>query len=129
MKPASGKVPPRESCHGIPTRRPIGIQGRRGEVILSTKAGLPFGAAPSDLGSTVVSGARNEAQLRENLGVAGWTLTPAQLAKLDAASDVTPAYPYWPYRHQEGFAMRNPPAPVSDPEGLIPSSPPVIPLV
>jgi aryl-alcohol dehydrogenase-like predicted oxidoreductase len=60
--------------------------------------------------STVVIGARNEAQLRENLGAVGWTLTPAQMASLDAASYVTPAYPYWPYRHQQGFAMRNPPA-------------------
>ncbi|MFO0798262.1 MAG: aldo/keto reductase [Gemmataceae bacterium] len=56
--------------------------------------------------STVVIGARDEAQLRDNLGAVGWALTPEQVAKLDAASAVTLAYPYW---HQRGFAERNPP--------------------
>ena len=56
--------------------------------------------------STVVIGARNEAQLRQNLGGAGWQLTGEQMARLDAASAVTPVYPYW---HQRGFAERNPP--------------------
>ena len=44
--------------------------------------------------STVILGVRNEEQLRQNLGVIGWTLTEAQIAKLDAASATTPAYPY-----------------------------------
>jgi aryl-alcohol dehydrogenase-like predicted oxidoreductase len=56
--------------------------------------------------ATVIIGARNEEQLRQNLGAIGWSLTAAQVAKLDAASAVTPAYPYW---HQKGFAERNPP--------------------
>ena len=56
--------------------------------------------------STVVIGARNEKQLKDNLGAIGWNLTPEQVKKLDAASTVTPAYPYW---HQRGFAERNPP--------------------
>ena len=57
--------------------------------------------------STVIIGARNEEQLRQNLGVVGWKLSAAQIAKLDAASAVSPAYPYW---HQRGtFADRNPP--------------------
>ncbi len=56
--------------------------------------------------ASVIIGARNEQQLRENLGAAGWKLTKDQVAKLDAASAVTPAYPYW---HQRGFAERNPP--------------------
>ena len=56
--------------------------------------------------ATVIIGARNEEQLRQNLGAVGWKLTPEQIAKLDAASAVTPAYPYW---HQRGFAERNPP--------------------
>lgn len=56
--------------------------------------------------ANVIVGARNEAQLRQNLGAIGWSLTPAQVAKLDAASAVTLAYPYW---HQRGFAERNPP--------------------
>ena len=56
--------------------------------------------------STVIIGARNEAQLRDNLGAAGWNLTPAQIAKLDGASAANRAYPYW---HQSQFAERNPP--------------------
>ncbi len=55
--------------------------------------------------STVVIGARNEEQLKQNLGAVGWNLTPEQVAVLDAASAVTPAYPYW---HQRGFGERNP---------------------
>jgi len=54
--------------------------------------------------STIVIGARNEEQLKQNLGAVGWNLTPAQVAKLDEASAVTPAYPYW---HQRTFE-RNP---------------------
>ena len=56
--------------------------------------------------STVVIGARNEEQLRQNLGAVDWELTPAQVAALDAASRVTLPYPYW---HQAGFKERNPP--------------------
>jgi aryl-alcohol dehydrogenase-like predicted oxidoreductase len=59
--------------------------------------------------STVVFGARNEAQLRENLGAVGWALAPQHMALLDKASAVTAAYPYWPYRSQAGFARLNPP--------------------
>ncbi len=55
--------------------------------------------------STVVIGARNEEQLKQNLGAVGWNLAPEQVAKLDAASEVTRAYPYW---HQTGFTERNP---------------------
>src|SRR5205085_7825752 len=44
--------------------------------------------------ATVVIGARNEQQLRQNLGAVGWNLTAAQVATLDAASDLTPPYPY-----------------------------------
>jgi aryl-alcohol dehydrogenase-like predicted oxidoreductase len=56
--------------------------------------------------SNIIMGARNEEQLRQNLGAVGWNLTPAQVAKLDAASKVTLAYPYW---HQRQFGERNPP--------------------
>jgi aryl-alcohol dehydrogenase-like predicted oxidoreductase len=59
--------------------------------------------------STVIIGARDEEQLRQNIGAVGWTLTPDQIARLDAASVVTAAYPYWPYRRQAGFARLNPP--------------------
>ena len=59
--------------------------------------------------ANVIIGARNEEQLRENLGAVGWSLTAGQVAKLEAASAVTPSYPSW---HQRGFTERNPP-PVS----------------
>jgi aryl-alcohol dehydrogenase-like predicted oxidoreductase len=50
--------------------------------------------------ANVIIGARNEAQLRDNLGAVGWSLTAEQVAKLDAASQVPAAYPYW---HQAQF--------------------------
>jgi aryl-alcohol dehydrogenase-like predicted oxidoreductase len=56
--------------------------------------------------ATVIVGARNEEQLRQNLGAVGWDLTGEQVAKLDAASATKIAYPYW---HQNNFAERNPP--------------------
>ena len=59
--------------------------------------------------SSVIIGARNEEQLRQNLGAVGWSLTRDQVAALDAASDVLPPYPHTPYRQQEGFARLNPP--------------------
>jgi diketogulonate reductase-like aldo/keto reductase len=55
--------------------------------------------------ATVILGARNEEQLRQNLGAAGWALSSEQVAKLDRASDKTPTYPYW---HQRQFVERNP---------------------
>jgi aryl-alcohol dehydrogenase-like predicted oxidoreductase len=58
--------------------------------------------------ATVLIGARNEEQLRDNLGVVGWALTEQQTAKLDSASAVTPPYPYYPYWNGQ-FAERNPP--------------------
>ncbi len=58
--------------------------------------------------ASVIIGARNEAQLRDNLGAVGWELSVEQVAVLDAASDVLPPYPHTPYRQQEGFARLNP---------------------
>ena len=55
--------------------------------------------------STLVIGARNEEQLKQNLGAVGWNLTKDQVAALDKASEVTKTYPYW---HQAGFKERNP---------------------
>jgi aryl-alcohol dehydrogenase-like predicted oxidoreductase len=55
--------------------------------------------------STAIIGARNETQLKQNLGAVGWKLTEEQIAKLDAASRVPLAYPYW---HQVQFEERNP---------------------
>jgi aryl-alcohol dehydrogenase-like predicted oxidoreductase len=59
--------------------------------------------------SSVIIGARNEQQLRDNLGAVGWKLTAEQVARLDAASVRTAPYPYFPYRRQAGFARLNPP--------------------
>jgi aryl-alcohol dehydrogenase-like predicted oxidoreductase len=55
--------------------------------------------------STVIMGARNEEQLRQNLASVGWNLSKEQIARLDAVSDVAPVYPYW---HQRQFPERNP---------------------
>jgi aryl-alcohol dehydrogenase-like predicted oxidoreductase len=54
--------------------------------------------------SSVIIGARNEEQLRQNLGAVGWTLTTGQIKRLEEVSAVSKIYPYW---HQEGFE-RNP---------------------
>lgn len=51
----------------------------------------------------IIIGARTEEQLRDNLGATGWNLTVEQVKRLDAASDVPPAYPYWHQRQQDGL--------------------------
>lgn len=56
--------------------------------------------------SSVIIGARDEAQLLENIGATGWTLTTEHLAALDIASAQRPAYPAW---HQLDFPMLNNP--------------------
>jgi aryl-alcohol dehydrogenase-like predicted oxidoreductase len=57
---------------------------------------------------TVIIGARNEQQLRDNLAAASWTLTDAEVERLDEVSALPLPYPYW---HQQKFAGdRNPPA-------------------
>ncbi len=55
--------------------------------------------------ANVIVGARNEEQLKQNLGAVGWNLTAAQVKALDAASETTKTYPYW---HQTEFVERNP---------------------
>jgi aryl-alcohol dehydrogenase-like predicted oxidoreductase len=55
--------------------------------------------------ATVIIGARNEEQLRQNLAAEGWSLSPSQIATLDRANEQKPVYPYW---HQWQFAERNP---------------------
>jgi aryl-alcohol dehydrogenase-like predicted oxidoreductase len=58
--------------------------------------------------ATVVIGARNEEQLRDNLRAAEFRLTPVQLGKLESVSARMPFYPYW---HQQRTSLdRNPPA-------------------
>ncbi|MEP4031915.1 aldo/keto reductase [Roseibium polysiphoniae] len=59
--------------------------------------------------SSVIIGARNEEQLRQNLGAIGWSLTDQQIEKLDTASLKEAPYPHFPYRRQEGFARLDPP--------------------
>ncbi|QMW00397.1 aldo/keto reductase [Spirosoma foliorum] len=56
--------------------------------------------------STIVIGARNEEQLKQNLDAVGWNLTTEQVKRLDAASDVPTIYPYW---HQRQNLTLNPP--------------------
>src|SRR5207302_6838731 len=55
--------------------------------------------------ANVVIGARNEEQLRQNLGAVGWNLSSDQVQRLNQASDRVPIYPYW---HRRQFAERNP---------------------
>jgi aryl-alcohol dehydrogenase-like predicted oxidoreductase len=55
--------------------------------------------------ANIIIGARNEEQLRQNLAAVGWDLTVEQVARLNAASDRSPIYPYW---HQRQFVERNP---------------------
>ncbi len=55
--------------------------------------------------ASIIMGARNEEQLKQNLASAGWNLSPELVAKLDSVSAVTPIYPYW---HQRQFTERNP---------------------
>lgn len=55
--------------------------------------------------ANIVIGARNEEQLRQNLGAVGWALSAEQVTRLEDVSRRTPAYPYW---HQMGFDMINP---------------------
>lgn len=58
--------------------------------------------------STVIIGARNEQQLRDNLDSASFALTAEQVARLDEARQTQIPYPYW---HQRQFAQRNPAPP------------------
>jgi len=55
--------------------------------------------------SNIVIGARNEEQLKQNLGAVGWNLTIEQVKKLDKASYKDPIYPYW---HQRQNLKLNP---------------------
>jgi aryl-alcohol dehydrogenase-like predicted oxidoreductase len=58
--------------------------------------------------ASVIIGARNEEQLRQNLDAIGWNLSKEQVLRLDAASDLTPPYPHYPYWNGQ-FSERNPP--------------------
>jgi len=57
--------------------------------------------------ATIVVGARNEAQLKDNIGAAAFTLSPEQVKRLDEASARPKIYPYW--HQQTTYSERNPP--------------------
>jgi aryl-alcohol dehydrogenase-like predicted oxidoreductase len=58
---------------------------------------------------TVIIGARDEAQLRDNLAAAAWRLTPEEMTRIDEISSLPEPYPQW---HQHKFGIeRNPPIP------------------
>lgn len=48
--------------------------------------------------ATIIIGARNEEQLKQNLGSIGWSLNTDQIKKLDKASEIPTIYPYWHQR-------------------------------
>lgn len=52
--------------------------------------------------ATVIIGARNEEQLKQNLEAAGWNLSKEQVKRLDDISKTEAIYPYW---HQAGYAQ------------------------
>jgi aryl-alcohol dehydrogenase-like predicted oxidoreductase len=55
--------------------------------------------------ANIIIGARNEEQLRQNLGAVGWNLDAKQVERLNKASEQSRVYPYW---HQRQFVSRNP---------------------
>jgi aryl-alcohol dehydrogenase-like predicted oxidoreductase len=56
--------------------------------------------------ATVLFGARDEAQLKDNIAAASWTLSDDELARLNAASAKPLPYPQW--AHKTVFAERIP---------------------
>lgn len=56
--------------------------------------------------SSIIIGARNEDQLKQNLAAVGWNLTTEQIKRLDEASEQPTIYPYW---HQRQNLLLNPP--------------------
>jgi aryl-alcohol dehydrogenase-like predicted oxidoreductase len=89
-----------------------------------TEIGKERGVAPAQVAlnwvlskpavDTVVLGARNEEQLRDNLAAATWRLSAEEVARLDDVSALPEPYPYW---HQHKFGIeRNPRIPARRPE-------------
>jgi len=56
--------------------------------------------------SSIIVGARNEEQLKQNLDAIGWKLSTDQLKRLDTVSEQPTIYPYW---HQRQNLTLNPP--------------------
>ena len=72
------------------------------------------GALPTHrIVSSVIIGARTDAQLADNLASATWTLSDEERARLDAASAVPFPYPHWFHRQftAERFSKDGPPDP------------------
>jgi aryl-alcohol dehydrogenase-like predicted oxidoreductase len=63
--------------------------------------------------ASIIIGARTSEQLADNLATAAWSLTDAEIARLDAASDLPPRYPY--YMNRDFGGGRNPPLPLLPP--------------
>ncbi len=99
----------RDAGPPVPDAHLYRVLGALDEVAAQTGKTVPqialnwLAARPSV--SSVIVGARDEAQLVENLGAVGWTLTAEQTVQLERASQTTPVSPYW---HQLRFAERNP---------------------
>lgn len=99
-------------------RTPAGQEGERLFTIVDVMAGIARdrGVTPSQVALNwvmqrpamccVLIGARDEAQLDENLGAAGWTLSEDEIARLDAASERPWIYPY--SAHSQYAGARNP---------------------
>lgn len=58
--------------------------------------------------SSIIIGARNEEQLKQNLDAIGWNLSTDQLKRLDKVSEQPTIYPYW--HQQQNLALNPPPA-------------------
>ena len=111
------KVAPATSRSGtdasweVPEERLYRITDALEAISAETGASIPRIALAWLLGrptiSSIVIGARNAAQLRDNLAASQLALTSEQIASLDKASAVRPAYPYWHQRRT--FLARNPP--------------------
>ena len=104
-----------DSAPPVPDDRLYAVMDVLDQIAAETGHGVPqialnwLLARPSV--ASIIIGARNEAQLIDNLGAVGWTLDAGQMARLDTASRIPLPYPHW---HQAGFRSRNP-SPV--PEG------------
>lgn len=116
-KVGRNKVAPAGSRSGtdasweVPEERLYGITDALEAISAQTGASIPRVALAWLLGrptiSSIVIGARNVAQLQDNLAACDLELTAEQVAALDKASAVRPAYPYWHQRRT--FLARNPP--------------------
>ncbi len=127
LEPAGGRAPDRQGAArpAAAPGQPPGHQGRRGApdapeylygvVDVLDEVAQETGKTIAQVAlnwllqrptvSSIIIGARNEEQLRQNLGAVGWNLTAEQVARLDKASALRPIYPYW---HQLGSKERNP---------------------